>query len=163
MFSCQSNHQTEKQAQQNSIYLFYFLLLFLLRENVHLRFHSRLTAAVVIVVVCCVKTVWHIPKQLKHVNSQCNVWNDCISYLQTRANSEEELTRWFSEAEPVLISWRAMLIKMRIAHRAQDTGQNIQHLCLSPVLWNKVIPPLVPKEVMTSVKNVSKSGEVAAK
>ena len=57
MFSCQSNHQTEKQAQQNSIYLFYFLLLFLLRENVHLRFHSRLTAAVVIVVVCCVKTV----------------------------------------------------------------------------------------------------------
>ena len=71
-----------------------------------------------------------------NVNGQCYIrsevvstmiafqimWNIyCISHLQTRTNSKEELTWWFSKAKPILISWMSFWL-FQLSYHKDDVG-----------------------------------------
>ena len=106
---------------------------------------------------------------------------DVSEKLKARANPEQELAGWLSEAEPVLIAWKKKDTfdnfamnednwNVCISIQAHSTGHNsIYWYCKNAEILKNchslkmTLPPLAPNEAMMRVTKVRKSGVEAEK
>ena len=132
---CGQRHSNVKHGMQREEidYLFSLFLLFLLWVYVHLSVRPGLIHCTVVVIVIVVVVVCSV-QTVGHIAKQ----------LKAGTHAEQELTGRLPEAKPVLVACKHIFVRKKFEEK-------------------QLAPPLVPNEVMTSVKNVSRSGEVAAK
>lgn len=124
-------------------------------------------------------------KQLKHVNRQCFIRSEVVSTMiaffppantgKLRRGTDMVVFEGQTSIDflhGILDCYHKFtkeVVRSNLGHhhcrhyRHYHYYRHFHHNHCNHVSSNIVLPPLVPKDVMTSVKNVSKRGEVAAK